>query len=121
MNNFELEQKILTDPVASYVFGDVLAADELPQRIKQKPVLYIVNTDTSDKPGEHWTVIYIGEYCVEYFDPLAGFPNYYISRISPKGYLRMNLPLQGSNSRSCGQFCCIILIIVLETLLWTVL
>ena len=107
MNNFDLEQKILTDPLASHVFGGVLAADELPHRIKQKPVFYIVNTDTSDKSGKHWIVIYNGKY-TEYFDPLAESPNriieQYLSRISQNGYLRIS-PVQGQQSRNCGQFC----------------
>ena len=108
MNNFDLERKILTDPLASNAFGDVLAADELPDRIKQKPVFYIVNTDISDKTGKRWVVIYIGA-CVEYFDPLAKSPNavieHFLSRISPNGYLRMTSPVQGKQSRNCGQFC----------------
>ena len=108
MNNFDLEQKILTDPLANHKFGGVLAADELPHRIKQKPVFYIVNNDTSDKPGKHWIVIYNGEY-VEYFDPLAESPNrvieQFLSRASQNGYLRMTSPVQGQQSRKCGQFC----------------
>ena len=107
MNNFDLEQKIITDPVSSSIFGGVLASDELPHRI-HKPVLYTVNTDPSNTPGQHWLVIYIGEN-VDYFDPLGRAPNrineHRLSSISPDGYLRMISPVQNQTSRKCGQFC----------------
>ena len=74
MNNFDLEQKIITDPVSRSIFGGVLASDELPHRIKHKPVFYIVYTDPSNMPGQHWIVIYIREN-VDYFDPLGRAPN----------------------------------------------
>ena len=61
MNNFDIEQKIITDPVSRSILGGVLASDELPHR-------YIVNTDPSNMPGQHWIVIYIGEN-VDYFNP----------------------------------------------------
>ena len=61
MNNFDLEQKIIHDPVSSSIFGGVLASNDLPNTIKHKPVFYIVNTDPSNMPGQHWIVIYIGE------------------------------------------------------------
>ena len=108
MNSKELELKILLDPVSSSIFGGVLASDELPNKVKQKPVFYIVNTDPSYMPGQHWIVIYIGE-DLEYFDPLGEAPNLitddYLQRISPAGYLRNSSPVQGSNSHNCGQFC----------------
>ena len=53
MNNFDLEQKIITDPASSSIFGGFLASDELPHRIQHKPVFYIVNTDPSNMPGQH--------------------------------------------------------------------
>ena len=108
MNTFDLEQKIITDTVSSSIFGGVLASDELPHRIKHKPVFYIVNTDPSNMPGQHWIVIYIGEN-VDYFDPLGRAPNriieHRLSSISPDGYLRMISPVQSQTSRKCGQFC----------------
>ena len=73
MNNFDPEQKIITDPVSSSIFGGVLASDELPYRIKHKPVFYIVNTDPSNMPMQHWIVIYIREN-VDYFYPLGRAP-----------------------------------------------
>ena len=95
MNNFDLEQKIITDPVSRSIFGGVLASDELPHRIQHKP-------------GQHWIVIYIGEN-VDYFDPLGRAPNriieHRLSSISPDGYFRMISPVQSQTSHKCGQCC----------------
>ena len=105
MNNFDLEQKIIHDPVSSSIFGGVLASDELPNTIKHKPVFYIVNTNPSNMPGQHLIVTYIGEN-VDYFDPLGRAPNriieHHLSSISPHGYLRMISPVQSQISHKCG-------------------
>ena len=39
-------------------FGGVLAANMLPIDEKSRNKFYVVNTDPSDKPGQHWTVFY---------------------------------------------------------------
>lgn len=69
---------------------------------------YVVNTQTSSLPGEHWIAIYVKPYNVSVFDPL-GF--YYpsllvniVSRMRSKltyNYIRYQDPL----TLTCGQHC----------------
>ena len=90
--------------------GGVYTSDAIPIHVKKRPLLYIVNTDPSYMPGEHWVMNYIGEDgSVEYFDPLGEAPSstieHYLWRICPNGYLKITTALQGSTSSNCGQFC----------------
>jgi len=40
--------------------------DKLPKT--RKPCGLIINTDSSNNPGEHWVAIYTDNNCSEYFD-----------------------------------------------------
>ena len=74
MNTAELQNFMLKDKYISKYYGGVLASDQLPIFVRNKPKIFIVNTDESFKPGLHWTVIYIDEKVPEYFDPLGDQP-----------------------------------------------
>jgi len=52
MNTHELE-RLLRRHVR--VFDGVFSCDRLPSR----PRLFVANTDSSSKPGEHWIAIYV--------------------------------------------------------------
>lgn len=55
-------------------FKGVVAADELDTLEVSPKMSFIVNRDTSDKPGSHWMAVYIdaiNNKSVEFFDPLA--------------------------------------------------
>ena len=53
-------------------FKGIFAMDTLPQRVLHLPLLLIVNTQTSNLPGEHWKAIYIStDKSGEVFDSLA--------------------------------------------------
>ena len=76
MNKTEFEEKLFSDHRIRDIVGGVCASDAIPIHVKKRPLLYIVNTDPSYIPGEHWVVIYIGEDgSVEYFDPLPEVPS----------------------------------------------
>ena len=57
MNTFELQKILFSDSITRNYFIGVYSRDQLPI-IKDYPSCFILNTDTSDKPGEHWLAIY---------------------------------------------------------------
>ena len=59
------------------VFVGVFSVDNLPE----EPHLLVCNTDPSDKPGRHWTAIYIENGRGNFFDtfgrrPIVDFERY---------------------------------------------
>ena len=70
MNSFEIYKIIKNDKFASKNFIGVFARDQLPKKIKF-PSSFIINTDKSNEPGEHWLAIFydINGVC-EFFDEL---------------------------------------------------
>lgn len=53
-------------------FLGVFSIDHLPKKIFHLPILFIVNTNTNNLPGEHWKAIYISKQGKgEVFDSLA--------------------------------------------------
>jgi hypothetical protein len=61
-------------------FAGVFAADQLPNKLIEKPVSMVVNTHKSNMPGEHWVAIYVNENGFgEYFDSFGMAP--YVNEI----------------------------------------
>ena len=90
-------------------FNGVFAANQIPRTGKEGG--YIINTENSSKPGQHWVAIY--QDCkgkCEYFDSF-GLPPIqfeiveYISEFAPKGCRYNNLVMQQKNAISCGLYC----------------
>ena len=91
-------------------FIGIYPRDNLPKRVTP-PISLVANTDTSDKPGEHWIAIYIDEDGVgEYFDSY-GFPPMhrqfieFLSINCPNGYFSNFKPLQCLTCVTCGHYC----------------
>ena len=60
MNTKELLRSVQSDDIVHRTFGGVLPRDKLPREIlKDFPVSFIVNTDTSRGPGQHWVAFYL--------------------------------------------------------------
>ena len=98
---------MLRDPFIRQQYGGVLAIDQLPFVVTNRPKIFIVNTDISSKPGEHWFVVYVTKYC-EHFDP-AGLPavpiaEQFMIRNTTKYYTNTNR-VQAYDSYTCGLFC----------------
>lgn len=96
-------------------FGGVIASDQISSLPKKLPIGFIMNTDKSSGPGEHWVAVYISGDSVEYFDPLAEPPTKdFITDV--KKYLEsMKVPVlmkfkinkvkqQDSRTNHCGFF-----------------
>ena len=110
-NSFTLWEKLKADHKTRRVLGDVLPVDLLPKRrLRRKPRLFIVNTDDSTGPGEHWLLvfftgqnrgIYFDSYGLDVMDTrIQDFINKNCS-----SYVYNKRPLQGFFSYTCGHFC----------------
>ena len=71
MNTVELIKVINNIPVK----GEVCAKDLLPEKKPLDMKAYIVNTDISTDPGEHWVAIYFRRDQVIYFDSYGRPPD----------------------------------------------
>ena len=110
-NSFTLREKLKADHKTQRVLGDVLPVDLLPKRrLRRKPRLFIINTDDSTGPGEHWVLvfftghnrgIYFDSYGLDVMDTrIQDFINKNCS-----SYVYNKRPLQGFFSHTCGFFC----------------
>lgn len=90
--------------------------DLLPLNIKKFPVILIVNTDPSYRPGEHWISIYIGANKTgEYFDSYGLPPLHpeiinFLDIMCPRGYNYNPHTLQCISCITCGYYCIIYVI-----------
>ena len=79
------------------VKGEVCAKDLLPDRKPIHTKAYIVNTDLSDDPGEHWVAVYFRDNRVIYFDSYGMSPD--------KDYILPNssreIQLDGFRTQKC--------------------
>ena len=57
MDTIEIRRKLREDYFCKGVFKDVLPIDKLPLKIKY-PSSYVVNTDPSYMPGQHWLALH---------------------------------------------------------------
>ena len=58
MNAYELTSLLNRAPQLKHLHGQVFAKDLLPEEKPLDVKAYIINTNTSDKPGEQWVAIY---------------------------------------------------------------
>ena len=109
MDSLEIARILKQDRFTKHYFRGVFACDQLPTRYVPRPSAFVVNTDPSNKPGQHWVAIYItqnGE--GEYFDSYGQKPT--LPQL--KSFLKKNAtsttynqrPLQGPLSAVCGQY-----------------
>ena len=115
MNSLKINQILERDPFAKDIFYGVLARDQLPRNIKY-PTSFVINTDVSSKPGEHWLAIFYDKNGVcEFFDPLGFSPKYYklddyLKKTSTKFYYNTQ-QMQGIFSKYCGHYCILYLLV----------
>ena len=99
MEAAEMERVIRRDPIMHDATWGVFARSELPSG-PLLPGAYVLNT--TDAPGEHWILIYVGDDGhVELFDSLGRTENDYGLQFNST-----TLPkrLQSFNSKNCGLY-----------------
>ena len=89
------------------VKGEVCAKD-LPDRKPIHTKAYIVNTDLSDDPGEHWVAVYFRDNRVIYFDSYGmSQDNDYILpfiKRNSSGWIQNTEMLQDPWNKTCGMW-----------------
>ena len=109
MNTLQIERLFKKDLKSKTIFKKVYALDQL-----EKPTFlsaYIINSDPSSEPGEHWVVVYFDK-CgrEEYFDSyglpptLVGLESY-MDAYSLLGLIYNRKTLQAYFSSFCGHYC----------------
>ena len=95
-------------PLSKRVFLNVYARNELPFSIPHYPCSLIINTDTNNLPGKHWTAIYVTKFkSAEYFDSLNQPPldiALWMNKFSWKWKRMPAYPIQSSLSLQCGRY-----------------
>lgn len=114
MDAAELRALLANNPITREYFGGVVSQDQL-QQLKvdeDKTCFYVVNTDYTGQPGEHWTVIFLQKDSIpEFFDSLANPPKTYGKNFTNfliqhgPNFLISRKRIQAKESSACGQFC----------------
>ena len=89
-------------------FIGVFPIDHLPKRLPALPALFIINTNTSNLPGQHWKAVYISKnHYGELFDSLAVPVSIKMQQWMNKHaqrWISSKLTLQNPLSPSCGGY-----------------
>lgn len=99
-----------SDPAMSRWYQGHLAPDLQLPSIVSKPALFLLNTDLSDGPGEHWCLaVILPNNSAEFFDSFGMSPEYYgFSSELLKHSKRIHFnqyPVQSDGSATCGHHC----------------
>lgn len=93
-------------------FIGVFPLNRLPLSLSTlpKPFSFIVNTDTSNLPGQHWLAIHFAENgIVQVFDPLATvYPatlTHYLARQKARRIIFNRVMYQHPSMKTCGHHC----------------
>ena len=110
MNTQSLQYLLDHAPWLSHYRGQVCALDLLPQQKSSDTRMFIVNTDPSDRPGEHWVAVFFHDNKEAYYFDSYGLPpwNNEILDFLEKNSSRWTFndhQIQSFYSRLCGQYC----------------
>lgn len=92
-------------------FAGTYAVDKLPYNVPKKPAAFVINTDPSTLPGQHWVAaIVLPNGKCEYFDsfgfpPLNGEIYDFLTQYAPNGLSYNSRTLQSATSETCGKYC----------------
>ena len=116
MDTIELINILSKDKFSRKLFCGVLPIDELKNFIFRKPCSLIINTDKSNKPGEHWIALFITENgYLEYFDSYGIRPYkkeiYHFIKKHKLKLIYNKKKIQNSLSTNCGKFCLLYLLL----------
>lgn len=113
MNTIQIEKCMRQNKFTKNIFKGVFPADKIPHQKIIKPVLYIINTHNSSKPGEHWLAVYITANKIELFDTGGReLKNHiYLKKLreyhSNKKFAFNRKQVQSFSSDLCGEFVCL--------------
>lgn len=107
LTNKQLEDILCRVPALA--FCGVFPYDQIPRRVQRYPCSFVVNTDDSKKPGEHWISLYFDDESeCQYFCPLGTEPYGalfdFVTKNSHRAYYNQTI-LQHPLSNLCGYYC----------------
>ena len=103
----EISEYLNRDLICSTIFYGVHPANKIP-KLRSLPSLIVYNTDTSNRPGEHWIVLYVDENRRgEYFESMGRFPTKWFKRCLDENCTAIwnEKQLQSVISKFSGQYC----------------
>ena len=116
LNTRQLLELIQSDEKARKDFLGVFPLDKIPNRLKY-PCSFIVNTDPSSKPGQHWLAFYFKKdrHCI-FFDSYGNSPEFFklknfIFKHSTSFSFNSKI-LQSNISSLCGYYCCLFILFI---------
>ena len=111
LNTQNLIELLKKNPRTRRIFCGVLPIDYVPMKRVKRPCSFIVNTDPSTDPGQHWFAVYVPrreKQPIEYFDSLGRKPHQpqilEFIRINSSPYMYNNIRIQSTESINCGKF-----------------
>jgi len=115
LSTLDIEKVMKSNKYTKKCFKGVFAIDKIPKKVKSKPAMYVINTDKSSKPGQHWLAVYFpSNGCSEFFDSFGRPPANYVEikkflKNNSKCIIYNNKQLQSLLTQVCGQYCCVFL------------
>jgi hypothetical protein len=109
MHGWEIRELLQSIPVVYSHFEGICSKDEAEKfKFKKHDSFIIANTETSDKVGSHWLVIYQSRGHVEVFNSMGTsaeeISNFFV--FADYSSLEFNsFQVQPTGSSSCGHFC----------------
>ena len=116
MDNTQLDALANQDLSLKKVYEGDFPCDLLPRHPKKKGA-YIVNTDPTGQPGQHWIALWTQDRVCEVMDSY-GLPLEWYTTTQPiinwitthwKHWVHNGTTLQGLHSYACGQYCLVYL------------
>ena len=109
MNTFELVDLLKKDKVVRKSFCGVVPIDLLPIHQVRRNCSFIINTDISSEPGEHWFALYVPKNSpVEYFDSYGRKPQnqkiFDFINANGRRFKYNKIVIQGGKSKNCGLY-----------------
>jgi hypothetical protein len=109
MNGAVIQKVLARHTATKNIYKGFASVDTSLKKIKKYPVLFILNTDNSSGPGEHWCVAYFqNKHICEFFDSYGLSPDFYgftkqLLKLAKQ--IKFNsFPVQGLQP-TCGHHC----------------
>ena len=108
MNAIQIEERVAHFSETERYFRGVYSSDNMP--ISTPPYCFIVNTEPSGQPGDHWLAFWVNEKYVEFFDTYGRnpwnpmFPSFFADFVGERKCVYNTVVLEGVFSKTCGQF-----------------
>jgi hypothetical protein len=112
MNSQQLYNVLKQEIFSKKNFGEILAINEIPNKISYFPTWLIINNESSYELGGHWIALYFKneKMPADFFDSFAKEAITYNDKITKLLFTHHNIfqsidkPIQAKNSNTCGLF-----------------